>query len=127
MEYRFLYLACERDCVVDVPSVYHHPWMHDTSRILGTLVIQTASDRSSMSCGRSRKCTDMNQSLHQSISIFINRTTLKVAQHQQMAPARNTSRGKRSHCSERVNMYKMAEFIMVDTTIQRSLSRCDQI
>lgn len=65
MEYRFLYLACEQDCVVDVPSVYHHPWMHDTSRILGTLVIQTASDRSSMSCGRSRKCTDMNQSLHQ--------------------------------------------------------------
>lgn len=79
MEYRFLYLACERDCAVDVPSVYHHPWMHDTSRILGTQVIQTASDRSSMSCGRSRQCTDMNQSLHQSISIFINKVTLKVA------------------------------------------------
>lgn len=79
VEYRFLYLACEQDCVVDVPSVYHHPWMHDTSRILGTLVIQTASDRSSMSCGRSRKCTDMNQSLHQSISIFINKITLEVA------------------------------------------------
>lgn len=79
VEYRFLYLACERDCVVDVPSVYHHPWMHDTSRILGTLVIQTASDRSSMSCGRSRTCTDMNQSLHQSISIFINKITLEVA------------------------------------------------
>lgn len=32
VEYRFLYLACEQDCVVDVPSVYHHPWMHDTNR-----------------------------------------------------------------------------------------------
>lgn len=58
------------ETVVDVPSVYP-----SSSRILGTQVIQTASG--SMSCGRSRKGTDMNQSLHQSISIFIDKTALK--------------------------------------------------
>lgn len=125
MEYRFLYLACEQDCVVDVPSVYHHPWMHDTSRILGTQVIQTASDRSSMSSGRSRKCTDMNQSLHQSISIFINKITLKVASTHE--PPHETHQEESVVTVVRVKMHKMAEFIMVDTTIQRSLSRCDQI
>lgn len=67
----------------------------------------------------------MNQSLHQSISIFINKITLEVASTHE--PPHETHQEESVVIVVGGNMYKMAEFIMVDTTIQRSLSRCDQI